>query len=84
MKTVLFVFFFFISFIAVSAQPSSNSTPSPTPQPIRESVTVSADKPQPIDEVSKTVNVITGQEMRDRADITLVDSLRSIPGLPDC
>ena len=80
MKTVLFVFFFFISFIAVSAQPSSNSTPSPTPQPIRESVTVSADKPQPIDEVSKTVNVITGQEMRDRADITLVDSLRSIPG----
>ena len=49
-------------------------------QPIRETVMVSADKPQPIDEVSKTVNVITGQEMRDRADITLVDSLRSVPG----
>ena len=31
-------------------------------------------------EVSKTVNVISGQEMRDRADFTLVDSLRSIPG----
>jgi len=48
--------------------------------PIRETVNVSADRPQPIDEVSKTVNVITGQEMRERADFTLVDSLRSIPG----
>lgn len=47
---------------------------------VGETVTVSADKPQPIDEVSKTVNVITGQEMRDRADITLVDSLRAVPG----
>jgi vitamin B12 transporter len=47
---------------------------------VREMVTVSVDKPQPIDEVSKTVNVITGQEMRDRADITLVDSLRTMPG----
>ena len=43
-------------------------------------VTISADTAQPIDEVSKTVNVITGQEMRDRADFTLVDTLRSIPG----
>ncbi|HEV8591594.1 MAG TPA: TonB-dependent receptor [Pyrinomonadaceae bacterium] len=48
--------------------------------PIRESVTISADLSQPIDEVSKTVNVITAQEMRERADITLVDSLRTIPG----
>ena len=48
--------------------------------PIRESVTISADISQPIDEVSKTVNVITAQEMRDRADLTLVDSLRTIPG----
>jgi iron complex outermembrane receptor protein len=47
---------------------------------INETVTVSADLPQPIDEVSKTVNVITGQEMRERADFTLIDSLRSIPG----
>lgn len=47
---------------------------------IRESVTVSADVLQPIDEVSKTVNIIDGQQMRDRADITLADSLRIIPG----
>lgn len=47
---------------------------------IKESVTISANALQPIDEVSKTVNVIDGQEMRDRADITLADSLRTIPG----
>jgi len=50
------------------------------PIPIRETVTISADQPQAIDQVSKTVNVIDGQEMRDRADFTLVDTLRSIPG----
>lgn len=48
---------------------------------IRESVTVSADQTQPVTKVSKTVGVIDGQEMRDRADITLIDSLRSMPGL---
>jgi len=47
---------------------------------VRESVTIAADSPQPIDEVSKTVNVISGQEMRERADFSLVESLRSIPG----
>ena len=50
------------------------------PSTIRETVTVSADQIQPIDQVTKTVNVITGQEMRERADFALVDSLRSIPG----
>ena len=45
-----------------------------------EQVFVAADHGQPLEEVSKTVNVIDGQEMRDRADITLVDSLRTIPG----
>lgn len=50
------------------------------PNPIRETVTISADSSQPLDEVSKTVNVIESQQMRDRADITLVDSLRTIPG----
>jgi iron complex outermembrane receptor protein len=43
-------------------------------------VFISAGSQQPIDEVSKSVSVISGQEMRDRADFTLVDSLRSIPG----
>lgn len=47
---------------------------------VSESVNISADQIQPIDEVSKTVNVIGGQEMRERADFTLVDSLRSMPG----
>jgi iron complex outermembrane receptor protein len=36
---------------------------------------------QPINEISKTVDVITGQEMRERADFALVESLRTIPGL---
>ena len=54
-------------------------TPSPT---IREEVTVniSADTNQTIDEVSKTVNVIEAKELRDRADFSLVESLRIIPG----
>lgn len=47
---------------------------------IRESVSISADTSQPIDAVAKTVNVISGQEMRERADFTLADSLRSLPG----
>ncbi len=47
---------------------------------IYEQVTVSANSPQSIEQVSKTVDVIDGQEMRDRGDFTLVDSLRSIPG----
>src|SRR5690606_5239303 len=47
---------------------------------ISETVTISADLVQPIEEVSKTVNVIRGREMRERADFTLVESLRSMPG----
>jgi len=49
-------------------------------RPINETVTVSADRSQPIEQVSKTVDVITAQEMRDRADFTLIELLRSIPG----
>ncbi len=47
---------------------------------INETVTVAADTAQPLENVSKTVNVIGGQEMRDRADYTLIESLRTIPG----
>lgn len=47
---------------------------------ISETVTVSAGESQPVDEISKTVDVITAQEMRDRADFSLVESLRTIPG----
>lgn len=78
-KNLIFVIPFLCA-AAVSAQSDPAATPSPTPQPIRETVTVSADAPQPLDEVSKTVNVIGGQEMRERADFSLVESLRSMPG----
>ena len=47
---------------------------------IRETVTVSAGEEQTIEQVSKTVDVIDGQEMRDRADFSLAESLRTIPG----
>lgn len=50
------------------------------PGAFRELVTIAADSGQPIEEISKTVNVLAAQELRDRADITLVDSLRTIPG----
>lgn len=50
------------------------------PGTIRETVTVSANAEQEVDEISKSVNVIAGREMRERADFTLVESLRSIPG----
>lgn len=46
----------------------------------RESVTVSAGSGQTVEQVSKTVDVITGREMRDRADFSLIESLRTIPG----
>lgn len=47
---------------------------------ISEVVNIAADNIQPIEQVSKTVDVIGGQEMRERADFALVDSLRTIPG----
>ena len=47
---------------------------------IRESVTVAAGESQTIEQVSKTVDVVSGQEMRDRADFSLIESLRTIPG----
>ena len=43
-------------------------------------VFISAATSQSIDKISKTVDVIDGQEMRDRADFSLVESLRTIPG----
>ena len=51
------------------------------PLPIRENVTVIASGTfSPESEVSKTVNIIDGQEMRDRADFALPETLRTIPG----
>ncbi len=48
--------------------------------PIREHVTISAGFNQMIEQVSKTVDVIDSQQMRDRADFSLPESLRTIPG----
>ncbi len=56
------------------------STAQPGPFPIRETVTVSAGQSQTIEQVSKTVDVISGQEMRERADFSLIETLRTIPG----
>jgi vitamin B12 transporter len=47
---------------------------------IFETVTISAGEVQPIEQVSKTIDVIAGQEMRERADFALVETLRTIPG----
>lgn len=49
---------------------------------IREEVNVevSAGTSQPISEVSKTVNVINDEEVADRNEMTLTDTLRTIPG----
>jgi iron complex outermembrane receptor protein len=43
-------------------------------------VTVAAGRGQTIEQVSKTVDVIGAQEMRDRADFSLTESLQTIPG----
>lgn len=49
-------------------------------EPIREKVSVSVGESQTVEQVSKTVDVIDGQAMRDRADFSLIESLRTIPG----
>ncbi len=45
-----------------------------------EVVVISSRDAETIQQVSKTVDTIEGQEMRDRADFSLVETLRSIPG----
>jgi vitamin B12 transporter len=47
---------------------------------IGEVVVIASGTNQPIDEVSKSVTIIGGQEMRDRADFALVETLRTVPG----
>lgn len=76
MKTLLI---FCSIFILGSSAAAQTATPTPTPG-IREEVTVSAGESQTIEQVSKTVDTISGQEMRDRADFSLIESLRTIPG----
>jgi vitamin B12 transporter len=47
---------------------------------INETVTVAAGESQTVGQVSKTVDTISAAEMRDRADFSLIESLRTIPG----
>ena len=48
---------------------------------IRGEVTVIASGTTQVDsEISKTVNIIEGREMRERADFALTDTLRTVPG----
>jgi len=47
---------------------------------ISETVTISADTNQTIEEVSKSVNIVEAQELRERADFALVETLKTIPG----
>lgn len=47
---------------------------------ISELVIVAAGEVQPVEQISKTIDVIDSQQMRDRADFTLIESLRTIPG----
>lgn len=74
-KILSLICFFAAGAFAQTATP----TPSPTPA-IKETVTISADSRQTIEQVSKTVDTIDGQEMRDRADFSLTESLKTIPG----
>lgn len=48
--------------------------------PDRPQVFISAGAAQTIEQVSKSVDVIDGQQLRDRADFALIESLRTIPG----
>lgn len=47
---------------------------------LAEVIQISADMVQTIEQVSKTVDVIDTQQMRARADFSLIESLRTIPG----
>ncbi len=52
------------------------------PSVIRENVNIeiSAGTSQPISEVSKTVNLISDEEVTNRNEVTLTDTLRTVPG----
>ena len=52
----------------------------PSPYPSAEVFVIASGTDQKLEEVSKSVNVIGGQEMRDRADFSLAETLRTIPG----
>ena len=52
----------------------------PPTLPKVEVTVIASGKEQTIEQVSKTVDVIDAQELRDRADFALVESLKTVPG----
>lgn len=74
----LFLAVFFSSVLSAQ-QPTASPSPAPTPG-IFVTVIISTGTEQVESQVSKSVNEISGQEMRDRADFSLAESLKTIPG----
>ncbi|HEV7699925.1 MAG TPA: TonB-dependent receptor [Pyrinomonadaceae bacterium] len=66
--------------VLVLSCPGTMIEPSLPSPPIHEYVTVAAGENQTVEQVSKTVDAIDAQQMRDRADFTLAETLRTIPG----
>ncbi len=58
---------------------SQSATPTPTPT-IKETVMVAAGTNQPLDDVSKTINVIDSKQLRERGEFSVSETLRTIPG----
>lgn len=48
---------------------------------IKETVTIAAGTAQTVDETSKSVSVLSNREIEQRNEITIVDALRTVPGL---
>ena len=48
---------------------------------VRETVTIAAGTTQTVDETSKSVSVLSNEEIERRNEITVVDALRTVPGL---
>ncbi len=77
MKIIKVLSLIYLLTIGIFAQ---QPTPSPTPT-VREEVTVIASGiEQPIEQVSKTVNSTDSQEIKDRNEFSVTESLRTIPG----
>ncbi|HEX9930053.1 MAG TPA: TonB-dependent receptor [Pyrinomonadaceae bacterium] len=48
---------------------------------VKETVTIAAGTAQTVDETSKSVSVLSNQEIEQRNEISIIDALRTVPGL---
>jgi iron complex outermembrane receptor protein len=48
---------------------------------VKETVTIAAGTAQTVDETSKSVSVLSNQEIEQRNEISVIDALRTVPGL---